>query len=85
MELKATKVWLFNDLLVDTDISNLVQDMSLKLINEIQEKRSEIILMKFKEIFGIDLNIEDEAKRKFKRFLLNIKEMKKLFISMTEV
>lgn len=74
MELKAVPIQLpddlGNDLLADVSVSNLMQDVTSKLINDIQEKRNQVITERLKEIVGIDLNIEEEAKRRFKRLVI---------------
>ena len=78
MELKAVKTQLpddfYNDLLSDVSISNLMQEATSKLINDIYEKRKKIITERFKEIAGIDLDIESEAKRRFKRLSIEYKD-----------
>lgn len=74
MELKAVPIQLpddlGNDLLADVSVSNLMQDVTSKIISDIQEKRNQVITERLKEIVGIDLNIEEEAKRRFKRFAI---------------
>ena len=56
-----------NDLLSDVSISNLMQEATDKMVKGLQEKREAIIRAKLKEIIGIEINIEDEQKRRFKR------------------
>lgn len=74
MELKAVPIQLTddlgNDLLADVSVSNLMQNVTSKLIRDIQEKRNKVITERLKEIVGIDLNIEEEAKRRFKRLAI---------------
>jgi len=74
MELKVVPIQLTddlgNDLLADVSVSNLMQDVTSKLISDIQEKRNQVITERLKEIVGIDLNIEEEAKRRFKRLAI---------------
>lgn len=74
MELKAVPIQLpddlGNDLLADVSVSNLMKDVTSKLISDIQEKRNQVITERLKEIVGIDLNIEEEAKRRFKRLAI---------------
>lgn len=71
MELKPIKLQLNddlgNDLLADVSISNLMQDVTSELINDIQKKRLKVITERLKEIVGIDLIPEEESKRRFKR------------------
>jgi hypothetical protein len=74
MDLIPTKLQLpddlGNDLLADVSVSNLMQDVTSKLINNIQDKRNKVITERLKEIVGIDLNIEEEVKRRFKRLAI---------------
>jgi len=56
-----------NDLLADVSISNLMQEATDKMVKGLQEKREAIIRAKLKEIIGIEINIEEEQKRRFKR------------------
>jgi len=74
MELTPRKIQLpddlGNDLLADVSISNLMQDITTKLIMDIEQKRNQVITERLKEIVGIDLNIEEESKRKFKRLAI---------------
>lgn len=74
MELKAVPIQLHddlgNDLLADVSVSNLMQDVTSRLISDIQEKRNKVITERLKEIVGVDLNIEEEAKRRFKRLAI---------------
>ena len=55
------------DLLDDVGISNSMQDLTSNLVSSIQEKRKKVIAERLKEITGIELDIEEEAKRRFKR------------------
>ena len=74
MELKAVPIQLHddlgNDLLAGVSVSNLMQDVTSKLISDIQDKINKVITDRLKEIVGIDLNIEEEAKRRFKRLAI---------------
>ena len=76
MKLKAVKLQLpddlGNDLLADVSISNLMQEATSKLINDIYEKRNRIISERIKEIVGIDLDIKAEANRRFKRIAIEL-------------
>lgn len=77
MELKAVRLQLpddlGNDLLADVSISNLMQEVPSKLINDIHEKRNKIITERLKKIVGIDLDIKSEANRRFKRLAIEYK------------
>ena len=74
MKLKAVPIQLLhdldNDLLSHVRLRNLNQEVTSKLINDIQEKRKQVITERLKKIVGIDLKIEDEAKRRFKRLAI---------------
>ena len=78
MELKTVKLQLpddlGNDLLADVSISNLMQKATTKLINDIHDKRNKVITERLKEIVGIDLDINAEANRRFKRLAIEYKE-----------
>ena len=54
-------------------ISNLMQEATTKLINDIHEKRNKVIFERLKEIIGIDLDIKAEANRRFKRLAIEYK------------
>lgn len=54
----------------DVSVSNLMQEVTSKLISDIQDKRNKVITERLKEIVGIDLNIEEEVKRRFKRLAI---------------
>jgi len=75
MEFKAvtTKLTddLGNDLLSDVSISNLMQEVTDKMVKGLQERREAIIRDKLKEIIGIEINIEEEQKRRFKRLSID--------------
>ena len=62
-----------NDLLADVSVSNLIQEVTSKLISDIHEKRNKLITERLKEIVGIDLNIKEEARRRFKRLTIEYK------------
>ena len=59
-----------NDLLTDVSISNIMQDITERLVNDIEQKRNQVITERLKEIVGIDLSIEEEQKRRFKRLAI---------------
>ena len=77
MDLTPTKLRLpddlGNDLLADVSISNLMQEVTEKIVNDLQEKREGIIRGKLKEIVGIEIDIELEQKRRFKRLSIEYK------------
>lgn len=77
MELKAVNTKLTddlgNDLLADVSISNLMQEVTDKMVKELHEKRETIIRAKLKEIIGIEIDIKEEQKRRFKRLSIEYK------------
>ena len=77
MKLKASKRQipdsLGNGLLADVSISNLMQEATSKLISDIYEERNKVIAERLKKIVGIDLDIEAEADRRFKRLAIEYK------------
>lgn len=74
MELKSVPIQLYegvgNGLLSDPSTANLMQDVTSKIIDNTQEKRKKIITQRLKEIVGIELSFEEEAKRRFKRLAI---------------
>lgn len=74
MELQEEKIELpddlGNNLLADDKFSSLLHEATIKMMKDIHEKRKKIITQRLKEIVGIDLNIEEETKRKFKRLTI---------------
>jgi len=62
-----------NDLLADVSISNLMQEVTDKMVKDLQQKRETIIREKLKEIVGIEIDIEEEQKRRFKRLSIEYK------------
>lgn len=76
MELQEQKLELLDDLgnnlLADDKFSSLMHEATIKMMNDIHEKREKIIAKRLKEIIGIELNIEEESKRRFKRLGMEI-------------
>jgi hypothetical protein len=74
MELKKVELPddLGNNLLADNKFTNLLHEATIKMMNDIHEKRKKVIAKRLKEILGIDLNIEEESKRRFKRLGMEI-------------
>ena len=62
-----------NDLLADANISNLMQEVVGKIVKELQRKKESIIKERLKEIVGIEIDAEEEQKRRFKRFAIEYK------------
>lgn len=48
----------------------LIAKLTSKLISNMKDQRSKIIAERFKEIIGIEFNIEEESKRRFKRLII---------------
>lgn len=76
MELQEAKIELpddlGNNLLADNQFSSLMHEATIKMMKDIHEKREKVIAKRLKEMVGIDLNIEEEAKRRFKRLGMEI-------------
>jgi hypothetical protein len=57
----------------DNDLSlnynNSAQDIILKIMEDIEEKRIKIISDRLKQILGIELDVCEEERRRFKRFV----------------
>lgn len=53
--------------------SNLIQDVTSKIISNINDEKNKLITERLKKIVGIDLNIEEESKRRFKRLAIEYK------------
>lgn len=49
-------------------ISNMMQEVTAKMAQDIVAQKELLIKKKLKEIFGIDINLEEELQRRFKRF-----------------
>lgn len=74
MDLTSTKHQLLddfgNDLSADVSWSNKLNDITAELMNYFEAKRTQIITERLKKIIGVELNIEEESKRRFKRFAI---------------
>ena len=60
-----------NDLLNDLNINNKLEEFILEISKEISKKRELIIRERLKHITGNELDIVEEANRRFKRFYTN--------------
>lgn len=58
------------NLFEDMPVNNLMKDIQEKLINDISIKREAIIKSKTKELLGFEIDLKEEAKRRFKRFAI---------------
>ena len=52
----------------DVGISNMMQEDTAKMTQDIATQKELVIKQKLKEIVGIDINLEEELQRRFKRF-----------------
>jgi hypothetical protein len=50
-----------------------MQEVTDKMVKDLQQKRETIIREKLKEIVGIEIDIEEEQKRRFKRLSIEYK------------
>jgi len=66
-----------NDLLADIGISNMMEEATAKMVQDMNNRREAIIREKLKEKIGIDINIEEEQKRRFKRLAVEYRQKKK--------
>lgn len=57
-----------NDFIADVGISNMMQEVTAKMAQEINTKKELVIKQKLKEIVGIELDLQQELKRRFKMF-----------------
>lgn len=57
-----------NDFIPDVGISNMMQEVTAKIAQDIAVQKEIVIKQKLKEIVGIDINLEEELQRRFKRF-----------------
>ncbi len=55
-----------NNLLSDKKASDYMAEMTTKLISNIENQREKIIRDRLKALTGIELNLEEEQKRRFK-------------------
>ena len=51
-------------------ISNMMEEVTAKMAQDINTKKETVIRQKLKEIVGIEINIEDEQLRRFKRLAI---------------
>ena len=56
-----------NNLLHDIDCANLQDELINHMVNDIESKRISIIKERLKEIVGIEIDVDSEQKRRFKR------------------
>jgi len=63
-----------NDLLADIGISNMMEEATAKMVQDMNNRREAIIREKLKEKIGIDINIEEEQKRRFKRLAVEYRQ-----------
>ena len=54
-------------------ISNMMQEVTAKMAQDINTQKELVIKQKLKEIVGIELDVIEEEKRRFKRLLVDYK------------
>jgi len=57
-----------NDFIADVGISNMMQEVTAKMAQDINTKKELVIKQKLKEIVGIEIDLQEELQRRFKRF-----------------
>lgn len=62
-----------NDLLKDSHVDDLMQELTIKLISEVEQKRRKVISERLKTLTGIEFDFDVESKRRFKRFAIEYK------------
>lgn len=67
---------LFNTILTDNSLN---QELIEEMIHKINLMREDLVRKKLKELVGIDLDIEEEQTRRFKRIFSEVKGNKETF------
>ena len=71
-EIRTTKIELntelSNDFIADVGISNMMQEVTAKMAQDINTQKELVIKQKLKEIVGIEIDLQEELQRRFKRF-----------------
>lgn len=62
-----------NDLLTDKKASDYMAEITNELMSNVEDQREKIIRDRLKELVGIDLDLEEENKRRFKRLSISYK------------
>lgn len=57
-----------NDFIADVSISNMMQYVTTKMAQDINIQKKIVIKQKLKEIVGIEIDLQEESQRRFKRF-----------------
>lgn len=57
-----------NDFIADVGISNIMQEVTAKMAQDINTQKELVIKQKLKEIVGIEIDLQEELQRRFKRF-----------------
>ena len=57
-----------NDFIADVGISNMMQEVTAKMAQDINTQKELVIKQKLKEIVGIEIDLQEELQRRFKRF-----------------
>ena len=64
-----------NDFIADVGISNMMQEVTAKMAQDINTQKELVIKQKLKEIVGIEIDLQEELQRRFKRFSTKILEL----------
>ena len=59
--------------LQDVGISNMIEEVTRKIAQDIIDKKEFVIKQKLKEIVGVELDVIEEEKRRFKRLSIELK------------
>lgn len=68
MNRKALIQIMADDLKADVGISDMMQGVTAKMAQDINTQREFVIKQKLKEIIGIEIDLQEELQRRFKRF-----------------
>lgn len=63
-----------NDFIDDVSISNIMQEVADKIAQDINAQKERVINQKIKEIVGIEIDLQEELQRRFKRFCTVIQD-----------
>ena len=58
---------LSNDFITNVGVSNMMQEVTAKMAQDINTQKELVIKQKLKEIVGIEIDLKEELQRRFKR------------------
>jgi hypothetical protein len=58
-----------NNSITDVGVSNIMQEVTTKMAQDINTQKELVIKQKLKEILGIEIDLQEELQRRFKRFI----------------